>query len=468
MKKIFLLSFFICISAQLLASVSDTGAFKIYVRNIVIEGNRKTKDRIILRALTFSTGDSIPFNSLMSELTVSKNQLINTGLFYEAALNIKNWAGMNLDIYVTVTERWYTYPIPTLDLYDRNFNNWWVENNHDINRVQYGIRFAQQNMRGRDEDLRITALLGFAQKFELLYHVPYFDGQQQNGLAFYGYFGQNKIVPYTTEDNKQKFYVNENEFSRKSWGTELSWIHQPKYHYKNVLSVSYNEASIDDSVAHLSPDYFLAGRKKEEYFALSYTLSRDYLDIRAYPLKGSYLEVSASKTGIGWFNNVDMSALTLTYNKYIPLGKNFYFATQNKVKYSLPQQQPYFNQKALGYRSDYVCGYEYYVVDGQQFALTKANVKYRLFKVRMLNPWTGGIVKANQFPFTFFLKAQVNAAYVNDDYYSENNPLNNSLLVGYGPGIDIVVFYDVSVRFEYSWNRMGEGGLYLHVSSFLW
>jgi len=447
----------------------DTNSFKVYIRSIDIEGNRKTKEQIILRSLIFAPGDSVLLSQLMSELEASRNQLINTGLFYDVTMNLKNWEGKSLDIYITVVERWYTYPLPTLDLYDRNFNNWWVENNHDINRIQYGVRFVQQNVRGRNEDLHVTALLGFAQKFELLYHVPYFDKKQKNGLALYGSFGQSKILAIQTENNKQKFYENEKDFARRNWNVELNWIHQPRFHYKNVFSVSYNEAYISDTIARVSPEYFLNGKKEERFVALTYTLSRDYLDIRAYPLKGSYFEVMAAKSGIGLFNNnVDMSALTVTYNKYIPLGKGFYFSSQNKVKYSLPEKQPYYNQKALGYRNDYVCGYEYYVIDGQQFALTKMNLRYQLFKMKMPNPWKKGMVKTDKFPFTFFLKAQVSAAYVNDDYYLRNNPMNNSLLVGYGPGIDILLFHDISSRIEYSWNRMGEGGLYLHVSSFLW
>ncbi len=468
-KKTGYLFFLLLISLQLFANDSDTNRVKVYVNDIVIEGNRKTKEQTVLRLLTFSAGDSIQLSRLMSELDVSRNHLINTGLFYDVTLNLKNWAGRNLDIYVTVVERWYTYPLPILDIYDRNFNNWWVENNHDINRIQYGIRFAQQNVRGRNEDLHITALLGFAQKFNLLYHIPYFDKKQKNGLSLYGSYGQSKILAIQTANNKQKFYENEDDFVRRNWSVGLDWIHQPRFHYKNVFSLSYNEAFITDTIARASPDYFLNGIKEERFIAITYSLSRDYLDIRAYPLKGSYLEVTASKSGIGLFdNNVDIAALTVTYNKYVPLGNGFYFASQNKVKYSLPEKQPYFNQKALGYRSDYVCGYEYYVIDGQQFALTKMNLRYELFKMRMPNPWKKGVVKTDKFPFTFFLKAQVNAAYVNDDYYFRNNPLNNSLLIGYGPGIDILLFYDVSTRIEYSWNRMGESGLYLHVSSFLW
>ena len=45
------------------------------------------------------------------------------------------------------------------------------------------------------------------------------------------------------------------------------------------------------------------------------------------------------------------------------------------------------------------------------------------------------------------------------------NALSNSLLHSAGIGIDIVTFYDVILRFEYSFNQLGQNGLYLHRKS---
>ena len=42
------------------------------------------------------------------------------------------------------------------------------------------------------------------------------------------------------------------------------------------------------------------------------------------------------------------------------------------------------------------------------------------------------------------------------------NTLNNKMLFSGGIGIDIVTIYDVSIKLEWSFNQIGQNGLYLH------
>ena len=43
--------------------------------------------------------------------------------------------------------------------------------------------------------------------------------------------------------------------------------------------------------------------------------------------------------------------------------------------------------------------------------------------------------------------------------------LNNRLLYSGGFGIDILTLYDINLRIEYSFNQLGEKGLFLHNQS---
>jgi hypothetical protein len=119
----------------------------VCINKIIIDGNARTKPQIILREITFSEGDSVPSDELMKKMQESRNHLQNLGLFNEVVVNIKDWSEKNVDVSVSVKERWYTFPIPALDLYDRNFNVWWVDHEHSIKWLQLGLRFYQQNMR---------------------------------------------------------------------------------------------------------------------------------------------------------------------------------------------------------------------------------------------------------------------------------------------------------------------------------
>ena len=67
-------------------------------------------------------------------------------------------------------------------------------------------------------------------------------------------------------------------------------------------------------------------------------------------------------------------------------------------------------------------------------------------------------------PFTFFAKTYADLGYeYNKKEFAAN--LNNKLLYTGGFGIDILTFYDVNLRFEYSFNQLNQKGLFLHTQS---
>jgi hypothetical protein len=140
-----------------------------------------------------------------------------------------------------------------------------------------------------------------------------------------------------------------------------------------------------------------------------------------------------------------------------------YTSYQVKGLYSFPANQPYYNLSGLGFRGDYVSGYEYYVVSGNAFALTKAQLKYRLFTINV--PVMQLFRKQDvKLPIQFFAKTYVDAGYVNDNGNAEKNYLANQWMTGGGVGLDVATAYDFAVKFEYSINRRGEKGLFLHFS----
>ncbi len=46
-----------------------------------------------------------------------------------------------------------------------------------------------------------------------------------------------------------------------------------------------------------------------------------------------------------------------------------------------------------------------------------------------------------------------------------NNSLTNRMLYTGGFGMDVVTFYDIILRFDYSFNQMGQKGLFFHVKN---
>ncbi|MDE0471458.1 MAG: hypothetical protein OXH57_05915 [Ekhidna sp.] len=66
----------------------------ISIEKISIEGNRKTKERIITRELSFNVGDSLLFTQFDSLFIWNKIRIYNTNLFNEVNLSLINISEM--------------------------------------------------------------------------------------------------------------------------------------------------------------------------------------------------------------------------------------------------------------------------------------------------------------------------------------------------------------------------------------
>ena len=114
---------------------------------------------------------------------------------------------------------------------------------------------------------------------------------------------------------------------------------------------------------------------------------------------------------------------------------------------------------------DYVRTYEYYVVDGQNYWLSKTAIKYELIgKTNFEIPY----VKMPQFKkahYSLYFSVFTDLGYVIDSQNNENNELSNQLLFGRGISLDYVTYYDKMLRIEYGINRLGEKGIFLHFSN---
>ena len=134
------------------------------------------------------------------------------------------------------------------------------------------------------------------------------------------------------------------------------------------------------------------------------------------------------------------------------------------MKFSLPADQPYFLQRGLGYGRDFVRGYEYYIIDGQQFFIFKNNIKFAILPQRVAVTDILKSIKFNTIPYALYINVYADFGYVynRSKPQNEQNNLQNQLLAGCGAGLDFTTYYDIVIRLEYSVNREGTPGLYLH------
>src|SRR5688572_6301507 len=268
------------------AAVDSTGRF-IEINRIFIIGNKITRDHIILRELTFKTGDVVYSLDLPGILDLDKKKLINTRLFNTVDIRTLELDSSKMDLLIDLNERWYTFPSPVFELADRNFNEWWQTYNHDFNRVNYGLRLDQFNMRGRNETLRLHAQFGYTRRFEIMYRFPYIDKRQKHGLIVGFRFLEAKNLAYQTLDHKLD-YLEADDILQTVRNVTLTYTYRPSFYESHALRAEYTDTRIHDTIAYLKPDYLQRGELQQKYPSLTYQFISDHRDYVGYPLRGYY------------------------------------------------------------------------------------------------------------------------------------------------------------------------------------
>lgn len=438
---------------------SDT----IQIDKIFIIGYKKTKEQIIRRELSISDGQILSATELDEALKADERKLINTSLFLSVDINIVELSLGKVDIIIRVEERWYFFPIPIIQLADRNFTEWWVNQNADFSRVEWGLKLRHFNFRGRREVLNLTAQFGYTKLFRISYQFPYIDKKQKLGLSFYGDYSTNKNVAYKTIEHRQQF-MDSNDVIRDRWRGGITLGFRPDFYSSHSFGLHYSSINLADTIVQENPNYFNDGSRYQNYLAFSYDFIWDFRDFKSYPLSGAYFRGSVDKIGLGIYDDVNIIKVEAKYSRYFDLGKKFYYGTSITGHLSSPTQQPYFNYSGIGYGNNFLRGFERYVIEGQNYATNKNSLKRLLFSIETD---ISNLVKMKQFskiPLAAYFSLNFDHGYVsNYPDYEENTLFTDKYIYGGGVGIDIISFYDFVMRWEYSINIEGEHALYFNL-----
>ena len=98
------------------------------VKTINVVGNKTTKEKIILRELSFSVGETVLASDTLDHKIKSENNLFNTSLFNFTKVTFKDSAENWIAI-IELQERWYIWPEVIVKFQERNFAEWWKNKN---------------------------------------------------------------------------------------------------------------------------------------------------------------------------------------------------------------------------------------------------------------------------------------------------------------------------------------------------
>lgn len=434
------------------------------VRDIVIEGNRKTLRAIVLREMSLKPGDTLWLDTAVEVIERQRELLLNTNLFMDVQVLIST---LNLErketiLRAVVRERWYVYPAVDFDLADRNFNIWWTEGKRSLSRINYGLKLRHGNLTGRRDKLTLGFQVGYTRKYELKYEIPYVDKAKILGMEFGLLLDQNREWNTSTEDGILQFYRLDtaNVLQRRRF--RIGLVIRPKIQVQHLLRLERQYNTIDASLAEeVNPNFFGDGKTEQRFWGLTYRLEYDNRDVRPFPLKGNLSTFKLEKIGLTGQDDVNRLNISLQHNHYTPLiGDRLNLMTVAKVKTDVQRDEvPFFNRESLGFDQNFVRGYQYYVVDGLDYAFLKNTLRGKVLETRLRLPFIP-YKRFNDIPMRVFLGVHGDLGAMRDPFDTSGNVLANRWLKSYGVGAYAVLWYGKIANFEVTRNDLGEWGGY--------
>ncbi|EMR03055.1 BamA/TamA family outer membrane protein [Cesiribacter andamanensis] len=435
------------------------------IADIQIGGNEKTREYIIRREMSLHEGKLVAADELEELLAEDRKRITNTRLFVTVHTQLVPLGNNHVQVQIEVLERWYVVPVPIFSLADRNFNDWWTNQNRDMRRVNYGLKFNHYNFMGRAERMSVTAQFGFARSLRLAYYMPYIDKSRKNGLGFSALYFDNNNVALRTLNHKRIFLTNNGQEMRRTFGGSMTYTRRASFYNTHLLGASFYANTFADTVLRSNPEFHPQLQNDIRYFTLTYGFLREMRDNVSYPLRGFNISAYASKTGLGIFDDVNILEVDGTLGTHLPLAKRIFWSNTFNTRMSVAPKQPYYLMNGLGYGQKYVRGMELYVLEGQHHVLNKTELKWQMLNKEYNISRHMPLDQFSKIPLALYPKIFFDAAYVHmPNPQPGNDFLVNRPVWGTGIGLDIVSFYDFVLQLEYSMNSRMERGFFINMN----
>jgi len=439
--------------------VSSTPVDTSYtIQEVVVTGNKRTRRSTILRELPFKKLDSYTYPELIEKLEVSKRQLMNTNLFRNVIIALQKGADQKVFVSVDVEEKWYFFPQPFIRLANGSFSQW-NERGRPLEHLNYGLKLTQFNFTGRGDRAHIHLANGYTKRIAFQYQGFFFDREMKWSGSLNFSHGKNRELNYSTVNNKVLAVRNPDGYLSENYVGSFDLIYRPAIKTRHQFTIGYQYNRVGDTVTKLNINYSPSNNVFAHPF-ITYGVSFIDYDFNPYPTRGRYGDVSIHKAGIG--SAINLWQLSAKGINYWPIGKKSYLSVRVAGMLKLPFKQPYITQQFLGYGDAFLQGYENYIIDGVAGGYSRQTIGYNVINTEIPLPTLKLLKSLRSVPLRVYMKAYTNQGYVHNPNPSFNNQLNNRMLYSAGAGIDIVMFTDLIFKFEWSFNQLGQNGLYLH------
>ena len=314
------------------------------IEKVVILGNEKTKDHVLLREMTMKKGDFITGEALEYD----KSRIYSLGLFTRVEIGFmatpSDTTGKppEVTLVILVSERWYFYPFPVVGIKDRDWKKFY-----------FGGGITHQNFRGRNEKLNAMLIIGYDPTVILSYRNPLIDFENNyflsTGLAW-RVVRNRSILTLTGSTNFDERHFNVSlDIGKRIQRTHTVWVSGG---YEIVKVADYAPGRT------ISSD----GTDAYPFFGIGYTY--DSRDLAEYAMYGSFVRTTLAKSGVPG-QVIDFTRFAVDFRRFIPIASRLTLAGRLFGDFAAGGPLPTYSRVYLGY-GERIRGHFSEVSEGEQ------------------------------------------------------------------------------------------------------
>ena len=353
------------------------------------------------------------------------NRIYSLGLFTRVDLNIVKKNNKNI-LVIHVEESWYIYPIPFVELQDR-----------DLKKLSYGLDFYLKNFRGENESIRVRGSLGYDPTILLYYEHPYLFRKQNI------YFSQE--VYYINSLNKSNIAKQKygSDFKQKFIGGYIDFGKRFNIYNKVDLQLGYYYIETPKYITGISA----SDNRIDHEPTLGISFSFDTRDLAQFPSKGTYAYSMIQFKGLG-LDNISYQVADIDLREYFKIFNELRVKGRFASRLTFGKLVPYYDYSFIGYK-ERIRGHYNQIEEGNNYYIGSVELNYPIIKDINVNlnfvPIIPKSLLSYRFAFYFELFTDAGTTMMNNQRFNLKNV--NS---GYGAGLIFLVLPYNILRVEYA------------------
>ena len=396
------------------------------VDTIIVAGNEKTEDYVILDEMTIKPGSLLTHDALEYD----RGRIYSLGLFTRVDI-LYDSLGTKHFLFVDVRERWYIIPIPIFGFRDG-----------DPHKFFFGGGLLHYNFRGRNQKLYGSVVFGYDPALSFSFTDPQMD--REHNLYFGVSLGYSRVKNRSViqSDLTGDFYERHEDING-TLGKRFNLFE----------SAGINVGVHDVSITSYLPGRTVSPNGHDTYIYASASYMYDSRNLREYATDGTMVSLYVTKNGFGE-STLSYTRFGADGREYIPFGGGFSLATRVFGSMVAGGLVPTYAHTYFG-AGERIRGYYREVVEGEDIAGGTLELRYSLLDARTFF-FTAVPMPAEfsvwRFGISLALFTDTGAA-----WFRGTRLTPASFATGYGGGIHFLLPYSIILRTEYAWNEFGVG-----------